>query len=102
MDVGYKKLRANSLSYSALSLGLGYLAQSRVLTLSTNLGNGEVENQNRKTTTYFVPTVNYELGRAFSERFGWFGKVSLGSKLLSKKESEMVIFGELGVKFYLK
>ncbi len=102
VDIGYKKLRANLLSYSAFSIGLGYLAQSRILTFSTNLGNGEIGNENKETSSYIVPTVNYELGRAFSERFGWFGKVSLGSKLLSKKESEMVVFGELGVKFYLK
>ena len=101
VDVGYKKLRANPLSYSAFSIGLGYLAQSRVLTISTNLGTGEVDSRERETSSYAVPTVNYELGRAFSENLGWFGKVSLGSKLLSQKESEMVVFGELGVKFYL-
>lgn len=86
---------------SAVFVGLGYVRESQIESLSVNLGNGDISNKNRKGQGCFLPTVGYEFGRPLSARTAWFSKVAIGIKLAPEVESSMEGFFELGVSYRL-
>ncbi|MEO1260973.1 MAG: hypothetical protein AAFZ15_19390 [Bacteroidota bacterium] len=97
-DLGYKRIKSPKNKYSAFSIGLGYLAESRVLSMVIDLSDGGVNNKEREWRNYFLPTINYEFGRQINPVLSWYGKSSLGMKLSTEREGSMSVFTELGVK----
>lgn len=104
VDLGYQFQNKERKLYQAVSLGLGYLLQSELLSFSVNLGSGETSNKNRESRHFFLPTLNYELGGYIGQerKFAWYTKYGLGSKLFGEIESSMLVFLELGAKIFFR
>ncbi len=96
-DIGYQAKKI----YSAFSIGLGYLAEFEIISISLNLGTGEIDRKNRERRDYFVPTINYELSSAINSNIRWFSKFSYGRKISSKVENSAIFIIEIGIKLNL-
>lgn len=96
-EVGYRRPKAGRPSYRALGLGFGYLAQSEVLGLRVDLGNGKTRSTQRDLRHFFMPTLNYEWGRRASPKWGWYIKYAIGRTLSPVRDGKMVMFIELGM-----
>ncbi|MCR9252463.1 MAG: hypothetical protein NXI20_18720 [bacterium] len=83
-----------------VGIGFGYAEQSKIESLTVNLGTGETEN-NRIWRTRWIPTVNYMARRDINESFGLFGKLSYGVVLSGIAESRAILFTELGVNLFI-
>jgi hypothetical protein len=101
LEGGYKRQKKGVRRYVAFSAGLGYMLQSQLLSFSVNLATGEHSNTQKQTNHFLVPTANIEFGGGLSQTMGWYTKVSLGSKVSAKEESQTTLFIGLGVKLYL-
>ncbi|MEM8567435.1 MAG: hypothetical protein AAGF85_13320 [Bacteroidota bacterium] len=101
-ELGYKRKRNDKKGYSNLSVGLGFVQRSQILSLTVDLSSGEITDKDRETQNYFMPTVNYEMGRIISPKMGWFTKLSLGALMATKQEGHLVLIYELGLKYNLK
>lgn len=101
VEGGYKRQKKGDRRYVAFSAGLGYLLQSQALSFSVNLGTGEHSNKQRQINHFLLPTANVEFGGGISRTVGWYTKMSLGSKISAKQESQMTLFVGFGVKLYL-
>lgn len=102
VDVGYIIKKSQSNFYIAPSVGLGYLMTSQILSNTIDLSNGEINEKDRELRNYFLPTLNFELGKQATEKMGWFTKLSYGRKVSSKIENAAFFALELGVKFHLR
>lgn len=100
-DIGYRRVKVERRSYSAFSIGLGYLATSELISVVRNLNDGKILAKNRMHKGYFLSTINYEFGRAINSRLGWYNKYSVGKKWSPNNDGMGVIFVELGVNFSL-
>ncbi|MEM7370412.1 MAG: hypothetical protein AAF587_17515 [Bacteroidota bacterium] len=89
-------------AYSAFSLGVGVLAQSRLLSETTALGNGERISQKRERNTYLVPTLGYEYGRSIGPKLGWYLKPSIGARLTSTDSPTPTLMVEIGLNWYAR
>ena len=85
---------------SSVSIGLGYLLQSQIISETVSLGSGETE-KNRQTRQYFLPTANYAFEKRFSIDWGWFIGYSIGMKISGTRESAMVMFLDCGTRYFL-
>ena len=101
-ELGYRRQRLNNTRYSVFSIGFGYVAESQFLGLSTNIGSGSTTKKDRELHHVFMPTINYELAGKLKEQLDWFVKLSAGTKFYTQQESSVVVFTEVGVKYYLK
>ena len=99
-DFGYKRVKSRSQKYWAFSIGLGFLNQSQITERRVNLNDGSKE-KTRENWAWFLPTLNYEFGKSINEKIGWYGKLSSGLKMASTRETSMVLFTEIGLKFNL-
>ena len=97
-DLGYKRIKNCKGTYSAWSLGLTYLLQSQITEWKINLSDGSKE-KIRNNWNWFLPTVNYEFGKAINTNINWYSKFSYGIKMSSSRESTSAIFIELGLTF---
>ena len=95
-DFGYKRVKSEKQKYSAWSIGLGFLNQAQVVSQQVNLSDGSKEKV-RENWAWFLPTLNYEFGKAINEKIGWYGKFSYGIKMASERENTSVLFVELGI-----
>ena len=100
-EIGYKKQKRLKKNYSSFSLGIGFLRRYQILSHTVDLGSGETTDKDREAYNYFMPTVNYELGRTINTKFGWFTKFTIGTMISAEEESSTVFFQELGLKYYL-
>lgn len=102
-EIGYYQKPILDNNYFIVSVGLGYMAESQFIGLSTNIGNGSIIDKERELSHYFMPTINYEYGKEFRKRpVDWFIKLSTGMKLSTQQESSLVVFTELGVRWYFE
>ena len=97
-DFGYKRIKNHKNKYSAFSIGLGFLNQSQIIERRVKLSDGSQE-KIRENWGWFMPTLNYEFGKAINEKIGWYGKGSYGFKMASSRENAAVLFVELGLTF---
>jgi len=97
-DIGVKWKRNDLKFYSAVSIGLGYLANFEITSISVNF-QGETIGETRERRDFFTPTLNYEVGHQFIPNLGWYAKLSLGTTISPISEATGFIFGELGVKY---
>ena len=97
-DLGYKRVKSHMNNYSAFSVGLGFINQSQITKRKINLSDGSQE-KIRENWGWFLPTLNYEFGKAINSKIGWYGKGSYGFKMSSTRENVAVIFVELGITF---
>ena len=101
-ELGYNRQNEKGNSFSTLSIGLGFLTQYDIVSLTVNLGNGDSIEKSRKRQGYFIPTINYEFGRAIHQKMDWYAKFSYGARLSAAQEGAGVIFTELGIRFKLQ
>ncbi|MEM8908685.1 MAG: hypothetical protein AAGD05_12620 [Bacteroidota bacterium] len=99
-DFGYKRIKSHNQKYSAWSIGLAYMLQSQIIEWQVHLNDGSKE-KIRANWNWFLPTLNYEFGQAIHTNLHWYGKFSYGIKMAPNRESTMLLFVELGIKFNL-
>ena len=100
-DFGYRRLKTERRSFSSVSISLGYLMQSQIISVVYNLSDGSIKEKNREQRGFFVPTINYEFGRVINSTLSWYSKYSLGAKFSADIERPMVLFVEAGIKLNL-
>lgn len=101
-EFGYYRKPVINNRYFILSVGLGYMAESQLLSIAMNIGNGSTTEKERELLHYFMPTINYEFGKEFKKiDANWFAKLSAGTKLSTQHESNAVVFTEFGIRWYL-
>lgn len=100
IDVAYQSMKKNKPGYSAWSIGLGYMNQSQITERKINLSDGS-EEKIRENWGWFLPTANYEFGRAINSKISWYSKFSYGLKIATSRENAALFFVELGMKFNL-
>lgn len=100
-DLGYKRFKSHKKKYSAVSIGLGYLLQSQIIEWKVSLSDGSKEKV-RESWGWFLPTVNYEFGKALNEHIGWYSKFSYGLKISAERENSALVFVELGINYHLQ
>ncbi|MEM6965745.1 MAG: hypothetical protein AAF573_13335 [Bacteroidota bacterium] len=98
-EIGHQRFKNQKNTFSAFSIGLGYLAESEIISFDVNLSDGNKE-KNRELRNHFLTTINYEFGKKINSNWSWYGKPSWGWKLSDL--SSMVVLIELGLKFNLK
>ncbi len=101
-DLGYKMKSGKSNFYMAASAGLGYLMTDQLLSTTIDLGSGDVVGKDRELRNYFLPTINFELGKEAQKKIGWFTKFSYSRKISSKVEDSAFFAVELGLKTMIK
>ena len=101
LDLSLKRQKAERKSYGAFALGLGYVAQYEIISVSPNF-NGEILEKVRERRSYLVPLVSYEFGRNINSNMSAYTKVSYGSRLSTRQESIALVYIELGLQFLLK
>jgi hypothetical protein len=99
-DVGVKRQKDGKKTYSAFSVGLGYLAKFSITSFTVNFS-GEIIKKERERQDFFLPTINYEFGGSINQTIGWYTKCSYGIKLSSTIEKQPALFTEFGMKFNL-
>ena len=100
LDVAYQSMKKNKPGYSAWSIGLGYMNQSQITERKINLSDGS-EEKTRENWGWFLPTANYEFGRAINSKISWYSKFSYGLKIATSRENAALFFVELGMKLNL-
>lgn len=98
-ELGYQRVKNQRNTFSAVSIGIGYLAESEIISIDVNLSDGSKE-KSRELRNHLLTTINYEFGKKVNSNLSWYGKPSFGWKL--SDNSSMVIMIELGLKFNLK
>ena len=93
---GYVRTKADKGSFSAWSLGLGYLHQSQVTEYRVALSDGSKEKM-RQNWPWFLATINYEFGKNIGSDWSWYGRISPGTKISAERESAALLFIEWGV-----
>ena len=79
-ELGIRGQKEGRKVYTAYSVGLGYVGRFEVMSLVVDFS-GEITQMNRERRDYFMPNLNFELGRNFGNRISFFSKVSYGLKL---------------------
>ena len=100
-DIGYKRIKNFNRTYSAFSVGLGYMSRSQITSIVYSLSDGSIKEKKKNQISYFLPTINYEFGRAAISKWGWFTKFSYGVLFSTEKERTGVVLVELGLNFNL-
>ena len=97
-DVGIKQQKEGRSSFSAFSLGLGYLHQLQISTVAIQLGDGG-QSASRSNISYFLPTLNYAFGNQLSSNVDWYSKIGLGQRFGGNISSTTTILLEIGLQF---
>ena len=100
VEGGIRQNSQSGKSFSALSGSLGYLLRSELLSLSVNLGSGDIEDKTRESSHHFVPTIHYTYGRYLNEKWSWLSKAGLGYRFETDDQGSAMVFIEAGI--YLK
>ena len=100
-DFGYQRLKTKRGFYSAYSIGLGYMTQFNSGTTYEAQDDGSIKTKKFASRAYFMPSLNMEFGQKINERFGWYSKFTLGSKLFYNTGVSAETFFETGLKFNL-
>ena len=100
-DVGIKKQQEGKSSFSAFSLGLGYLQEFRVSTIAIQLGDGG-QSTSRTSFSYFLPTINYAFGNRLSSTVDWYSKIGVGQRIGGGISNTTTVLLEVGLQFQLK
>ncbi|MEN0048044.1 MAG: hypothetical protein AAF806_13375 [Bacteroidota bacterium] len=99
-DFAYKSISKKQQRYTAWSIGFAYLNQAQIIAEQVNTSDGNKE-RIRENWIWFLPTFNYEFGKAINEQVGWYTKLSYGLKVSSERENTAVQFIELGLQLNL-
>ncbi len=100
-DIGIKRQKENKSSFSALSLGLGYLHEFQISTVAVQLGDGK-QSTSRTSRSYFLPTLNYAFGSSLSSAVDWYSKIGVGQRFGGGITAATTVLFELGLQFQLK
>ncbi len=100
-DVGFKHLK-RSRFFTAYSIGIGYLNTFQIISETIDLGSGETIGTDRERKGYFLPTINFELGKEAKKRIGWYSKLSYGRNVSTKQENSAFFALEFGLSIHLK
>ncbi|MEO1513765.1 MAG: hypothetical protein AAFV95_02090 [Bacteroidota bacterium] len=96
-EIGYRYQKSRRQTFSAFSIGLGHLLQSRVESFSVDLGGGDIGDKDRVSSHHFMPSLNYAFGKAINSKISWFSRLSYGLKLASNDASRAFFLVEVGV-----
>lgn len=96
VTIGIKRYRSQLYKYAAVSMGFGYLLESRILDRSINLSDGTDE-KNREQRSWFIPTLNFEFGRPLNQQLGWYARFSGGPQIGAKGPTILTTFFEFGI-----
>ena len=96
LSVGIKRYRSQLYKYAAVSMGFGYLLESRILDRRINLNNG-TDVKNREQRSWLIPTLSFEFGRPLSPQFGWYAKLSGGPQIGANGPTVLTTFFEFGI-----
>lgn len=96
-EIGVQQQKEGTSTFSALSLGLGYLHEFRVDNLNIQLGDG---NQSRSRTNHphFLPTINYTFGNRLNANLDWYSKIGVGQRIGGGIGNSATILLEIGLK----
>lgn len=100
-DIGYKVLRTRKNYYSEYSIGLGYLVSWETLSVSVNLGSGDISDRDIERRSFFLPTINYTIGKHVDRGIGWFSKASFGREISSREDAGFFAL-EIGITYNIK
>ncbi|MEM6299663.1 MAG: hypothetical protein AAF740_13320, partial [Bacteroidota bacterium] len=100
-DISYTIRKPEKYFYLAPSVGVGYLLSIENTEGSVNLGSGDIE-QERETLHYFLPTLNFELGKLPKKRLGYFFRAFWGRKMTGQEVNSAFFGAELGIIYAFK
>ena len=103
VELGLKTQRQDSPWWSMVSLGSGYLARYQVTANTVNL-QGEITGREHERIDYLMPSLNFAVGHAFSNKLGGYAKLGLGTRRLLQSNStnpsnSAMYMLELGIRF---
>lgn len=101
VDFGYQKLKYPTGWYQAYSIGLASISQINSGTTYIKNDNGSISTKKFATRTYFMPSLNLEIGKEINPGFAWFTKFTIASKLFYNTGVSLDTFIEIGLKFNL-
>lgn len=101
VDGGYRITNVNKRTYHSISVGSGYLTAFQVKGKSIDLSTGGIEQTTRERRGYFLPVINYSLGKQADQKPGWYTRFSYGRKISSKLEDAGFFAIEAGIQFKL-
>ncbi len=100
-DFGYQRIKMKRGFYSAYSIGLGLINHINAGTTYIPQEDGSLKKRNLAGKLYFMPSLNYEFGQQVNEKIGWYGKMTLASKMPYNTSISAETFIEIGVKMNL-
>jgi len=100
-DLGIYNSRRRQKLYIAYSLGIGYLMENQTLGTTIDLGTGNVASKDKDLRTYFLPTLNIELGKLNSKKIAWYSRIAYGRKV-SRREDSGFFALEFGIRMHLR
>lgn len=95
-EIAWRQQKTNRSFYWAPSVSLGYLASFVTLGGSVDLGSGEFE-KDKETRSFFLPTVNFEVGSKAWKQTQYFFKLFFGRKISAVQEDSGFLGFELGL-----
>ena len=101
VDFGYQKLKARKDWYQAYSVGLASISQFNAGTTYVKGNDWSIKTKNAASRTYFMPSLNLEIGKEMNPGFAWFTKFTLASKLFYNTGVSAETFLEIGLKIDL-
>jgi len=95
---GYRLQSPGRCCAHELSIGLGYIAESRIASLDVELATGETT-ENRTWRHHALPTVHYTFALELLGRWGWYIDAAVGQTLSPDVPSALFVAAEAGVQF---
>ncbi|MEM7038468.1 MAG: hypothetical protein AAF570_15900 [Bacteroidota bacterium] len=95
-DGGIVLKNQNTGWYTAYSVGLGYLTEFAITSVSIDLGTASQGQKTREFRGYLLTVGNFEFGKSVSERWGWFVKLTGGRRFTTRIENALFVAVEIG------
>lgn len=100
LNVGIQAQKLEHAFFSAYSIGLNYLYQRQIQSVSVPLGEINPMN-NIQNRSYFLPTINYTLGRNIRPNLNGYIQLEVGQRIGGNIESASIILLGLGLQMKL-
>ena len=101
-ELGLRSNRIGGNWSSNIGIGFSYLSEFHLISMTTNIGTGEIVSKEREHRSFFVPSVTMGLCRKINDKWGIYGRLNPGVKLSGKYASELILFTEIGVRLTLR
>lgn len=98
--LGLKAYHAGGKSWHMLSVHTGYIAHSKVTSVSVDL-QGKITNRERSMYGVVMPAINFSYGRGLNHALGWYSKIGCGYQMSGSAPNVVTGLLELGVRFRL-